>query len=320
MSSFDHLVLNDNIDFEEVAQEPKDVRLIVSPSHYRDATIAYIKGEGAMGGARLPWTKTHDLIAFRPGEVTLWMGINGHGKSLVTSQVMLDFTWQDQVCCVASYEMKPPATLGRMAKQGATHPNPTDGFVDAFIAHATGKLWLYDKQGRGDADDLLKVIRYCKRKLGVTQFFADSLMKLVAHEDDYNGQKMFVDEACSMARDEGVHIHIVHHSRKLADENQVPGKMDSKGSGSIVDQVDQCITVFRNKKKERLVESGKATEEDMNFPDAYLIVDKNRHGSWEGRIGLYYTPGAMSYSESPRLQHRYTGYDRWMDVARENHL
>ena len=32
----------------------------------------------------LPWTNTHNSFAFRPGEVTVYAGSNGGGKSLLT--------------------------------------------------------------------------------------------------------------------------------------------------------------------------------------------------------------------------------------------
>lgn len=90
---------------------------------------------------------------------------------------------------------------------------------------------------------------------------------------------------------------------------QVPGKMDAKGSGAIVDQVDQCFTVWRNKRKEQQIQAGK--EVDEGSPDALLVCDKNRHGDWEGRVGLFYQSGACSYSQSPTNK-TYYNYDRYM--------
>ena len=75
-------------------------------------------------------------------------------------------------------------------------------------------------------------------------------MKCVSGEDDYNAQKNFVDALCSVARDLNIHIHLVHHIRKLSSEAQLPDKTDVKGSGSITDQVDNLLMVWRNKAKE----------------------------------------------------------------------
>ena len=40
-------------------------------------------------GDKLPWPKTHDLFRFREGELTIWAGVNGNGKSLVMGQTAL---------------------------------------------------------------------------------------------------------------------------------------------------------------------------------------------------------------------------------------
>ncbi len=115
-------------------------------------------------------------------------------------------------------------------------------------------------------------------------------------------------------QDYDVHVHLIHHSRKLSDENTIPGKMDSKGSGAIVDQVDQCFTVWRNKKKEQQKQAGKEVDEKM--PDAFVVCDKNRHGEWEGKVGLFYIPGACSYTEHPNKPMYHT-YSKHMEVEGE---
>jgi twinkle protein len=115
-------------------------------------------------------------------------------------------------------------------------------------------------------------------------------------EDDYNGQKKFLDELTAIARDKQIHIHLICHSRKLADENSPPGKMDLKGSGSITDQADNCVTVWRNKKKEALAAQGKA---DEKAPDNLLIIDKQRNGEWEGQIALWWHRASGQYVAAP---------------------
>ena len=130
--------------------------------------------------------------------------------------------------------------------------------------------------------------------IGIKHIIIDSLMKVVAKEDDYNGQKEFVDGLCVMARDTGMHVHLVHHSRKREDENKRPGKMDAKGSGAISDLVDNCISVFR-------VKSGTS---DFGDYDCLLTVDKQRHGEWEGTFGLYFNAEAQGYTEDAMRRYK----------------
>ena len=151
------------------------------------------------------------------------------------------------------------------------------------------------------------MVRYCAKEKGITHFVIDSLMKCVSGEDDYNGQKEFVDELTSIARDNGMHIHLVHHVKKPADENHKPGKYDFKGTGAITDQVDNVIAVWRNKAKEKNREAGKLVSDQE--PDALLICDKQRNGEWEGRIGLFFDRESQQFKGA--AGDRVVNFDSW---------
>jgi twinkle protein len=196
----------------------------------------------------MPWAKTHATFKYRPGEVTLYAGSNGGGKSLVTGQVAMGLIKQKQKVCIASFEMKPKRTLYRMLRQFAGEnidfPRYTDKatyigkLLGRFIDYSEQGLWLYDQQGTTSSQQVIAMARYCAMELGVQHVFIDSLMKCVTGEDDYNAQKSFVDELTALARDHNIHIHLVHHIRKLGSEEIQPSKTDIKGSGAIADQVE----------------------------------------------------------------------------------
>lgn len=238
----------------------------------------------------MPWAKTHQLVQFRPGEVTVWGGANGHGKSLVTGQIALSLCAQGARVCIASFEMKPIKTLKRMGRQWSGQNPELQGssfsseakerlldLYGQFRDWTSGKLYLYDQQGTVSAKQVCAVVRFAAKEKGVTHFVVDSLMKCVAGEDDYNGQKAFVDELTAIARDYQMHIHLVHHIKKPVNEEHKPNKYDFKGSGSITDQVDNVISVWRNKPKERSRESNKPYGNAE--PDCLLICDKQRNGA-----------------------------------------
>jgi twinkle protein len=289
----------------EIALQAKMVRYFGSPDadpHLRiaeswgSALCAEFRNTGAAEGDSLPWSKTAHTIRLRPGEVSLWPGINGHGKSLLTSHVALDLVAQDRRVVIASLEMQPVKTLKRMARQAIGNNQPTNEIVGEFVSWLHRRLWLYDQHGRANPTHMLAVIRYAALELKATHFFLDSLMMVTKGEEDYDGQKDFVTELCAIAHDTGCHIHLIHHTRKLKDESDIPGKFDAKGSGSITDQVDNVFTVWRNKRKEREMQEGKPGE----GPDAILVCDKQRHGEWEGRVGLWFDPSSFAYRGDER--------------------
>lgn len=300
----------DAIDFSRYMRETEPAHKVFPASVYVQELIDEIGSTKNDPRAYLPWDKTHSSFQFRPGEVTIWAGVNGQGKSMMTGLVALSLCTQGEKVCIASFEMKPRKTLERMARQwsGQAAPQPhelsdsqiLDTFRDLYeqFRDWSGQyLWLYDQQGTVETKLLIGVLRYCARELGITHFFIDSLMKCVADEDDYNGQKRFIDEVTAIARDTGMHIHIVHHVKKLADEAKTPDKMDVKGSGSITDQVDNLLLVWRNKPKERDAQAGKKTADGE--PDAMLICEKQRNGEWEGRVSLWYDRDSQQYVGSP---------------------
>jgi twinkle protein len=58
------------------------------------------------------------------------------------------------------------------------------------------------------------------------------------------------------------------------------------------------LTIWRNKRKEKIVRSNKADDEVLRSPDAILICDKQRHGEWEGEIPLWFDAESMRYKQS----------------------
>ena len=289
-----HPRIIESADFAEymIATEPKQ-KVLPASAFIEELKRSLRPGYQSNIGV-LPWPKTHSAFAFRPGEVTLWAGINGHGKSMMLSQVVLSLCSQGQRACVASFEMKPFRQLQRLIRQASGGDEITDEWADVIGQFLDGKLWFYDQQGTVKMDAVYAVCRYCAEKLGIRHLVIDSLMKCVRGDDDYNGQKQLVDELTAIARDTDMHIHLVHHVRKASDENSPPGKFDAKGSGAITDQVDNVMIVWRNKAKEADIEKGK--DVSPSTPDALLICDKQRNGEWEGRISLWFHKGAMQYT------------------------
>jgi twinkle protein len=299
------IIKSDSIDVEKYLHA-NDVTIRVKKAiDWLETIKENYLSEAANHQITLPWPKTHGGFAYRAGEVTVYAGGNGGGKSLITGQIALNLVKQGQTVCIASFEMKPERTLERMMRQFAgefvdspmTHDRKSYieklvGRMDKFLSD---KMYIYDQQGTTSADKVIAMARYCAVELGVQHIFIDSLMKCVKGEDDFNGQKNFIDELTALARDHNVHIHLVHHIRKLVNEEQQPNKNDLKGSGSISDQVDNVFLMWRNKKKENLRNMGEQVDESM--PDAYLMCEKQRNGESQEWYSLWYHASSQQFVE-----------------------
>ena len=286
----------DDRQLQAYMEEADPIVKVLPASAWAAEIDEYLKHGAEIRGAKLPWPKTHHDFRLRGAEVTLWQGINGHGKSQVLGQVCVNLMAQGEPVCIASFEMKPVATYFRMLRQTAQTNSPAKGFSDKFLEWLEDKFWIYDHLGSVDAARVFAAIRYAAIELKVKHFVIDNLMKCVRGEDDYSGQKHFVDKICALSREYNIHIHLVHHVRKGASEEAIPGKFDSRGSGTIADQVDNILTVWRNKGKEAKIRADKADEQTLSQGDAIIQCDKHRHGEWEGKIVLWFHPASLQYT------------------------
>lgn len=286
------LILDDDTtDFSAYMRDTENEQRVKPVAHWEADLVAEFAQDGSANMApRLPWGKLADKFQVRAGEVSLWFGFNGHGKSLLLGQAMMSLAAQGERVCIASFEMRPRKTLARMCRQFVDASEPTPAEVRGMVRWAQGRLWVYDQTGTVDPEKVFAVIRYCADRLKVTQFVVDNLTKCVASDDDYAGQKAIVDKLTSLAQALNIHIHLVHHARKDRDESRPPRKMDALGASAITNLVDNVLIVWRNKAKYE------AEHVDHSKPDACLIVDKQRHGSgWEGLLSLAYHQRSLQY-------------------------
>lgn len=270
----------------------QESQFIINPSELSDSVKKRIGGDESVQGDLLPWSKTHNCVQLRMGEVSVWAGINGHGKTQLLGQVcawgLKSNTWLN-----ASMEMKPEASMERMVKQVAGNAEPPDEYIDKFLNWTDNRLWIYDQTDSVKPERILGIVHYAANKLGIKHIIIDSLMKCGIKPDDYSGQADFVDRLCWAAKSLDIHIHLVHHIRKGETEKKVPDKFDIKGAGEIIDMVDNVFIVHRNKAKEEKIRVG--TEVSENDPDCILKVDKQRHNAWEGVFKLWFHKESLQY-------------------------
>lgn len=252
-------------------------------------------------GIALPWAKTEGKILLRGGEVSLWPGVNGHGKSEVVGFIVAHAVFgQDIRTCVASMEFKPAKWLRRMYRQVAASANPTHDYIHHISEHTDDYMWVFDCVGTAKTERIVEVFAYAARRYGVKLFVIDNLAKLGYGEDDYNGQKSLVDRLTDFAREFDVHVMLVHHMRKGPDESKPSGKMGVKGTGAITDMVDTVVEVFRNKSREEKIakfakDGNGIPDEILEMPGTILICHKQRNGEHEPTVLLWFDPASHQF-------------------------
>lgn len=290
-------VIDDSIDFDAYLKGPDESASVRPASEWLNDVIRSFEQPSVVKGATLPWPKTAANVRLRRGELSIWPGMNGHGKSMLIGQVALSLMSQGERVCVASMEMKPASTMHRMSRQAFATAEPSRRNIEDLHRWSDGKLWFYDQQGQVSPERILAVARYSHEALGVTHFIIDNLLSCGIPEDGYDAQKQFVLALATHAHDTGQAVHLLAHSRKVKDEFTPPGKFDVRGSASITDLADNVFSIWRNRGKELAQERGDRSKNEE--PDALVTVCKHRHGEWEGRIQLWFDRRSQTY-----LQHQ----------------
>lgn len=268
---------------------------------YQDTINAFYGKEQSLFYS--PWESLNHNFAFRQAELSLVNGVNGHGKTEVVGHMALEAMRQGVKTCVASLEIKPGILLKRLTRQSTCLKLPPQLEIESAFKFYDDRLWLFGLTGTAKADRLIEIFTYAWKRYGIELFIIDSLMKCGIGDDDYNGQKAFVDALCDFKNKTNTHVLLVTHSRKGDSEEKPTGKMDVKGSGSITDLTDNLFIIWRNKLREKAIQKDQQGEElddkerkALAAPASVLMLEKQRNGEgWEGGIPLYLDPASHQF-------------------------
>ena len=260
-------------------------------------------------GMRMPFHKLDGKFLFRAGELTIWTGATGSGKSQILGYAIANGMCQGFRFCVASLEMRPQQFLKRLAKQLSGLDRPSREYLAHIHDFYADRLWLFTLVGKSRVERLIEVFDYARRRYGVTHFVVDSLMRLGVGSEDYEGQERIAFALTDFAVTHAVHVHLVAHTRKADPQKGfgLPGAEDVKGASELGSNASNIIGVFRDKRHEQKL--AKAEEdvqrgvqvpdiEDLrNKPGVFLNVSKQRNGDWDGAIALWFDVQSFQYLE-----------------------
>lgn len=296
--------------------------LVRAGQYTADVIRLFWPADGDEDGFSLPWQKVAGKVTFRPGELTVWTGPSGSGKSQVLSHSSVAWGEQGAKVCIASLEMAPPQYLRRMCKQAGAVDRPTEPYIRDLMQWLDGWLWCFALVGKSRISTMLETFEYARCRYGCDVFVIDSLMRLGIGSEDYEGQEKAVYEIVNWAVEKGVHVHLVAHSRKTDTRDKggsAPETEDIKGASEIGSNAFNIIGVWRNRKIEDQikeltdkVERGDAAaqvslDELKEVPPVIMNIAKQRNGDWEGKCGLWFDQRTYQYrsAQDARTPKRY---------------
>ena len=278
---------------------------------YLDEVISlFWPKQGEVVGYGLPWEKTADKVRFRPGELTLWTGATGSGKSQLLSHCLVAMGEQGARVCIASLEMMPAQLLKRAVKQAGNTDRAPEPYIREIVGWLDEWMWVFGQVGKAGVTRILEVFEYARCRYGCDVFVIDSLMRLGVGSEDYEGQEKAVFAIVSWAVEKGVHVHLVAHARKENRQNghsTVPDSEDVKGTSEIASNAANILGVWRNRKHEDKIREAQSKADKGDFsadtelrglrdmPGVMLNIAKQRNGDFEGKIGLWFNHETYQY-------------------------
>lgn len=291
------------------AVDPSELKNI---GQYEDKILDRLFGkEDAAPYFNIPWSKMQQSFRLRFSELTVLNGINGHGKSQGAGHILVHAMAQGYDVCVASMELRPELMGEKMLRQivGIRNGVPGEDYARQCMEFFKSHCWVFAHTGTAKAERIIEVFTYARKRYGIKVFLIDSLMKCGFAEDDYNGQKLFIEKLCDFKNEYEAHVILVTHSKKKEDEKGKINKFDVKGTSAITDLADNVVNWMRNKRKEAVAKGaekpnkGETIEAVLDQPDAFVAVEKQRNGDWEGVFGLWFCQNSYQFLPSAHSNH-----------------
>lgn len=237
-----------------------------------------------------PWERLKGRFAMRMGELTLWTGYAGHGKSTALNQSVLAAGKQGAKIGVLSLEFAIPQLIKILRWQSFGFQRmPTDRlWVQEWREWADNRLWFYDHHGMQDGSRIAAAVWHMVASLGIDVVVVDSLMMCgVKSDGDGFGtaQTEFINRLLNICRRYPCHIHLVAHARKDRDDSRAPGLLDVSGHANIVNLPHNIISFWRNRT-------------DGRREDAMFVVLKDRQGGHDGALPLWWHETARQFIEA----------------------
>jgi twinkle protein len=282
---------------------PEDTRLLRTPKHFRDQIIGQFN-DPECKGEKMPAAKTHGLLQFREHEVTVWFGYKGSFKSVFINELLTYWACRGIVVCLASFEM-PAFKLAALAvRQALALELPSAEEIDRAIERLSESMVIYDVMGKVPPKHMLAVLRYCAIELGCRHFLIDNLTTLLPVGNDHSDlHQQFMSGVLAIARETGVHVHVVAHTAKpeKGDVSKIPNGYSIRGTGAVPDMVENLVGVWRNTPKEDKLDDpdigSDKRDELRKQPDLVLLVDKQKFWDYRGALNFWIDRRLLRFRE-----------------------
>lgn len=256
------------------------------------------------------------------GQISVWSGLNGSGKSAFLNQQILEYIKQGYKVMLFSGELMDYSIkniLYRLvagqkylekSQNGTYYYLKDEGIKRAIDNYIGDRLLIYNNKFGAKPNEIIDTIKSAKENLGVQIVILDNLMTLNLKELNYNkfeAQSEFAKLIANVAKQLDVHIHVVMHPTKTTGFLR---KNDISGSADLSNAVDNVFIIHRNNKDFRRAYMEfnpqiKENNEIFNY-NTYIEVCKNREeGIQDELLCFYFLPITKQIVENKDTEIQY---------------
>ena len=206
--------------------------------------------------------KIDSLIGgFYPGQLVIWTGYTGGGKSTFISNMLADNIRENRAFIysgeLSKEEFKEALDMQVLGKKNLSSydcpvkkesiPIPNSKFYDKLDKYYREKLYLFDSSDYATDKDVLKAMKYMARREDCKIFVLDNLMVIPSTDSGDIMEKTgkFIGRLKQFARTQNVIVHLVAHPKKPAKDQKRINVYDVSGTANIVNLADRLIIIHK---------------------------------------------------------------------------
>ena len=229
------------------------------------------------------------------GQLVVWTGFNGSGKSTILSNILLNGMENGFRCFVYSGELPKedfkewvdlqcsgPQYISRYRcpVKNQDLPKPNEKYYDFLDDYYNEKLYLYDTDDFATDDKIISAMEYMAKREGIKVFALDNLltMNIQGTGDVNEKQGKLIIRLKSFARTFNAVVHLVAHPRKPAQGQHRVEKYSISGTANISDLADRVMGFHRLNQEEL------QTEQYMGWNNALIIFKDRKYGIFDREV------------------------------------
>jgi len=236
---------------------------IVEPKDLIDE-VFQLHEEGWKGGLSTGWNSVDEHYTVKPGELTIFTGIPGHGKSEFLDAMTVNLGnlhgWVIGVCAPENWPLQDHMAKllekfnGKPFGQGPRERMDKEDLVDRIQWLQEHFVFFSPPETEKTIEKVLDLARQAVTRYGINGLVIDPWNELDHSRPIHLSETEYISGCLTkvrrFARSHEVHVWLVAHPMKLRKDDKgiypVPTPYDISGSAHWRNKADNCLTIYRD--------------------------------------------------------------------------